>query len=73
MAKYKDRKSECCDICGPNDCRTIEIENKTYEKIPADLIIKAGLAAASELITGKNTGSCCSNDLDKDENCGCCR
>src|SRR6056297_2913489 len=68
----KTGKSECCDICGPNDCRTIEVENKTYEKKPADLIIKGGLAAASELITEKNTGSCCSNDHDRDKNSGCC-
>lgn len=43
-------KSKCCDVCGPNDCRTIKIKNKTYETIPSKLILKAGLIVASELI-----------------------
>ena len=43
-------KSKCCDVCGPNDCRTIKVKNKTYETIPTELILKAGLMAASELI-----------------------
>lgn len=44
-------KSRCCDVCGPNDCRTIKIKRKTYETIPSVLILKAGLIAAAELIT----------------------
>jgi len=64
----KTGKSECCDICGPNDCRTVEVNGKTYEKIPADLIIKAGLAAASELSINKDNQPCCNGDSGS----GCC-
>jgi hypothetical protein len=42
-------QSPCCDICGDAECRTIEVDAKVYESIPADLIIKAGLIAASQL------------------------
>jgi len=42
-------QSPCCDVCGDAECRTIEVNAKVYESIPADLIIKAGLVAASQL------------------------
>lgn len=43
-------QSPCCDVCGPNDCRTVEVEGEIFETIPSRLIIKAGLIAASELV-----------------------
>ena len=43
-------KSKCCDVCGESECRTISINQDTFENIPEDLIIKAGLLAAAELI-----------------------
>ena len=42
-------KSQCCDVCGDSECRTISINQDTFENIPEDLIIKAGLLAAAEL------------------------
>lgn len=42
-------RSPCCDICGDAECRTIEVDAQVYESVPADLIIKAGLIAASEV------------------------
>lgn len=44
-------QSPCCDVCGPSECRTVEIEGNTYETIPAGLVIKAALIAASKLVT----------------------
>jgi len=41
----KTSKSPCCSVCGDNECRTIELKDKAYETIPADLIVKAALAA----------------------------
>ena len=38
-------RSPCCDVCGPHDCRTVEVEGQTYETVPAEIIIKAGLLA----------------------------
>ena len=42
--------SECCSVCGSNDCRTVEVEGRRFEVIPEQLIVKAGLAAAASLI-----------------------
>ena len=42
-------KSQCCDVCGDSECRTISINRDTFENIPENLIIKAGLLAAVEL------------------------
>lgn len=46
----KTGKSECCDVCGDSECRTISFGKNTFESIPENLIIKAGLLAAAELI-----------------------
>ncbi len=43
-------KSECCDVCGPNDCRTVSVGEEEYEVVPSELLIKAGLLAASQLL-----------------------
>jgi hypothetical protein len=42
-------KSQCCNVCGDSECRTISINQDTFENIPENLIIKAGLLAAAEL------------------------
>jgi hypothetical protein len=42
----------CLDDKGdPRTCNTLKLGDNTYEVIPAELIIKAGLVAASELVT----------------------
>jgi hypothetical protein len=55
--------SPCCDVCGDEECRTVDVAGTTYEAIPADLIVKAGLLAAAALPPAppKNTltGPCC--------------
>lgn len=52
-------QSPCCDVCGPSDCRTVELNGEKYETIPADLIIQASLAVVNDMISSKNTNSCC--------------
>jgi len=42
-------KSKCCEVCGDSECRTITVGLNTFETIPEDLIIRAGLLAAAEL------------------------
>lgn len=42
--------SRCCNECGDNDCRTLEVEGTRYEVIPEQLLIRAGLIAASTLL-----------------------
>ncbi|MEM2921107.1 MAG: DUF2703 domain-containing protein [Candidatus Bathyarchaeia archaeon] len=52
-------QSPCCDVCGPSECRTLEIEGQIYETIPSEIIIQAGLVAASQLINAsKNITGC---------------
>ena len=41
--------SQCCSVCGTNQCRTVEVGGVAYEAIPEALIIKAALRAAAEL------------------------
>jgi len=58
--------SPCCEVCGDLPCRTMELNGQTYEVIPEDLIVKAAMIAASELIApGADTSSSCSTS--------CCR
>lgn len=52
-------QSPCCDVCGPSECRTVEIEGQTYETIPSQVIIQAGLTAATQLVNPRNARSCC--------------
>lgn len=42
--------SRCCEECGDQDCRTIEVGGTTYEVIPEELLVRAGLIAASRLL-----------------------
>jgi hypothetical protein len=43
-------RSVCCDVCGNAECRTVEIRQERYETVPADLVVRAGLVAASGMI-----------------------
>ena len=62
-------KSQCCDVCGPTECRTITVEGKTFEEIPAELIVKGGLAAASNILDAGTNGSCCNNSSSESSCC----
>lgn len=51
-------QSLCCESCGDIECRTLVAPGQVYETIPADLIIKAGLLAASQIQGGNPGGPC---------------
>ncbi len=60
--------SPCCSVCGDSECRTIELGNDVFEAIPSELILKAALIAASQLVgpTTRDSSSeckpeCCSD------------
>jgi len=62
-------QSRCCDECGDNECRTLELEGQSYDVIPEALILRASLVAAAELIqsgTAADKRGCCA-----DSGCGC--
>lgn len=65
-------KNPCCDVCGPSECRTVTVEGEIYEAIPADLIVRAGLLAASKLISVETNGTCCTNRTLKTSKTSCC-
>jgi hypothetical protein len=68
-------QSPCCDVCGPSECRTVVVEGEVYEAIPADLIIKAGLLAASQLLsaeTNKSSCGCGAETSIKKQSSSCC-
>ena len=78
-------ESGCCGPCGDTECRTIVVDGKTYEAIPAGLIERAGLMAAAEMVGGvasPNVGPegpqspkpCCPGGASKQHNDseGCC-
>lgn len=58
-------ESACCGSCGDAPCRTVTVDGTTYEAIPPDLIVRAGLLAAARLLGGSlapaaaPAGSCC--------------
>ena len=52
-------QSLCCDVCGPLDCRTVEVGGQTHETIPVDLIIRAGLIVANQILSLNKTNACC--------------
>lgn len=39
--------SPCCSVCGTSNCRTVQVEGRTFETISEPLFLKAALAAAS--------------------------
>lgn len=49
MIGAKTGQSQCCDVCGDEECRTVEIVGQAHETIPAEIIIKAGLKVAVDL------------------------
>ena len=51
--------SPCGGACGKAECRTITVGDKTFETIPAELIIKAALLSVErevKRLTGKGPG-----------------
>ncbi len=52
-------QSPCCDVCGDAECRTVEVAGEAHETVPADLIVRAGLAAAAALPDAPAAAPCC--------------
>jgi hypothetical protein len=66
-------QSPCCGPCGDAECRTLESGGQVYETIPAELIIQAGLKAASKLVSPQAVESCCPKDAKaKNPTPACC-
>ena len=42
--------SRCCSVCGDSECRTVEVGGSVFEAIPEELILKAALVAAAQML-----------------------
>ena len=42
--------SRCCSVCGDSECRTVEVGGNMFEAIPEELVVRAALLAASQLL-----------------------
>ena len=42
--------SRCCNECGDNDCRTVEVGGQSYDVIPEELLVRAGVIAATRML-----------------------
>lgn len=42
--------SRCCDACGDNECRTLDVDGQRHEAIPEALLVRAGVIAASRML-----------------------
>ena len=50
----------CCTEAGAEvECRTVVHDGRTFETIPASLIVQAGLMAAVDTLSATTTSSCC--------------
>lgn len=65
-------QSKCGSTCGESDCRTVTVDGKTYEAIPTELIVKAGLLAGAQLVQGESHGSCYPAAESPKQSSGCC-
>ncbi len=56
----KTGDSPCCGACGDSNCRTMMVDGRTYETIPPELIVRAGLRVAADLVQPVTlVESCC--------------
>lgn len=60
--------STCCSVCGNLPCRTMQVGGETYDAVPEELIIRAGMLAASAMVgvpaaTGESS-ACCTTRCD---------
>jgi hypothetical protein len=56
----KTGESPCCGSCGDSNCRTMIVDGQTYETIPRELIVRAGLRVAADLVELPSpAGNCC--------------
>lgn len=51
-------QSGCCDVCGTNECRTLDVAGESHEIVSREFIVKAGMIAAEQLISKGKCGCC---------------
>ena len=57
----------CSSVCTGSSCRTLQVGERLYETIPEELFIKAGLKAASDILTSDTSpksNACCGSSCE---------
>ncbi len=64
----------CCTAIGEDvECRTVVVDGTTYETVPAELVVRAGLLAASDMMQASSSGERCSGSCGPgDTDAQCC-
>jgi hypothetical protein len=62
----------CCPTETDVKCRTLTVGGQTYEAIPADLIVRAGLLAADASLAARLTNRSCGADCGTSAGQACC-
>lgn len=65
-------RSKCCSTCRDSECRTMTIDGRTFEAIPAEQIIRAGLLAGAQLFRGEPQNTCCPPEESPKKKRRCC-
>ena len=64
----------CCSAIGEEvECRTACVDGITYDVIPAELIVRAGLLAASQMMRAPSASQCCPGTADPCDTDALCR
>ena len=63
--------SRCCSVCGDSECRTVEIGGTVFEAIPQELILKAAMVAAAQMLRS-NGGALPSENRHDSRSTRCC-
>jgi hypothetical protein len=59
----KTGASTCAGVCGGSSCRTTVVDGQSYETIPPQLIVRAGLRVAADLVhPAASPSACCPSD-----------
>ena len=59
--------SECCDVCGDEECRTVIIDGEEHEVVSSETIVSAAIKAVNDL---SSTSGCCNSRKGNDD-CSC--
>lgn len=65
-------QSTCCSACGDAGCRTLVVGDSIHEAIACELIVRAGILAAADIIKAEDGGECCASPDTADDVRGCC-
>src|SRR5215471_10583818 len=56
--------SRCCSVCGNSECRTVEVGGTVFEAIAEELILKAAMVAAAQMIRSNSEAVSSENQHD---------